>query len=141
MPRSLHDVVDEVGKPAVNAPAALRAYGGVGLGREQRMRETDAVAVELDQLGLDGGVERSVVSDGEDRRRRKRRCRGKYFTDVLRLTGDSVTDQLLQPRGYGQRQTGIQLGATLRQHAPQLERVERVASRRLMQPLQERTRK
>jgi hypothetical protein len=50
MPRALLDVAYDVGEPAMDSPAPLGADGAVGLGGEQRMREPDAVAVELGEL-------------------------------------------------------------------------------------------
>ena len=106
------------------------------------MGEAETRVVELDHSLPGGGVERlddglamPVRLDDElDRRAGERRCEEDDVARVGREPGEAAPEKLVQALGDGQRPPGGRSGARPDELAPELEREERVACRRLLNP-------
>ena len=104
------------------------------------MGETETRVVELDHSLPSGGVERLddrltvPVRRGDelDRRAGERRCEEDDVAGIGREPGEAAAEELVQALGDGQGLAGGRPGARADELAPELEREERVACRRLL---------
>ena len=101
--------------------------------REQRVREADALALQLDQFGLDPTpqarkrVRLQGCRNDLDPRLRHRCCKEERVLRLARQSGKARAQQLAQLAGHGERLARRHLGAALVQCAGELKREERVA--------------
>ncbi len=104
------------------------------------MREADPVAVDLDDAGSYRGVQVVLRPNGGHRRRRERRRRRARRADIGCEARDAIADDIGQRGRNGKRYSRPGLDLALLQHAPELERVERISSYGLVDAAQQRAR-
>jgi hypothetical protein len=104
------------------------------------MGEADAAVLDLDDAGPRREVEVVLGTDRGDRRRPQRRGRRQRPLDPGWEPPDPVANRLAERGGNRQRYPGLGLALALLQHPSELERVEGIAARRLVNPAQQRAR-
>jgi hypothetical protein len=76
LPRSCFPILEQLSEPGVNRGATERIGGSVGPGCEERVREANAIALELDHAGFEGRRQALATWDScrclGDRNRRMR---------------------------------------------------------------------
>jgi hypothetical protein len=123
----LLDVADLPGERSVDVAPLPRSCPLVTAGREQRMREAHRLTIELDHACIKGVSEgfalRRVLGDGRDRRTGQCGSFEQHVGGRLRQPVQTLVEGLTEVRGEGPFAA-----------ARELEREERVASRRLVDP-------
>ncbi len=140
MARPLLDVGDRPRERSVNRTALPDRRLLVADRCQQGMGEADARVVELDHAlpggsieGLDDGLAVPVCLDHElDRRTGERGSEEDDVARIGRKPGEAAAEELVQALGNGQGPAGGRPGARADELAPELEREERVARRRLL---------
>ncbi len=149
MPRALLGIRDDGGQATVHGPPHSRRRGG-GEGRdEQRVREGDQVAPELDHARLDRLLEIAVRplpgAGGELHHRDSRAGQRSGVQERLsrgrRKLREPGLDELAQVCRHGQRLARNRLDAGPLERPGQLEREKRVAARRLVDAQEREARK
>lgn len=139
---SLLGIVDELRDACVDPTACSGAGCLIAPGREQRMREADALVLESDHVRLDS---RPQTLGGIGLRHRPgqgqcRLCEGRGHRQRLARLGrqgfEPRADELAQVRGHGQRLTRGGGDAPPLERAGQLESEEGIPAGRLVQPAQ-----
>ena len=142
VPSARDRVAGELRQPTVDLLPLVRREALVENRREQWMREANGATLELDHVLRERRVERAPL-DAEipELGHRQPRMRGGEHERFARHAGEAGEPgghELLQPLGDGQRQCRISNRALCAQRPSELEGIERVAARRLVQPEQRR---
>jgi hypothetical protein len=147
LPGPLLRVLEQFRQTSVDVPAS-RPIGGLVDGcRQERVREPDPIQVELDDACVQGRKQPGFAADPRGclhdagPRVSMRRGRQQVFAARPRQREDAPVHELLQRLGDGQRLARGDGRSGPVQRADDLERVERVSARGLMDLGQQRTRK
>ncbi len=144
MTRAFLGVPDDRGEPAMDLLPPVLVRLGVDDRREERVREADALAVQLDQLGGNAAPQpRTRVRFQRFRNEpngwlRHRCSKEQRLRGVAREDGEPPAQKLPQLARHRKRLARPYLGAALAQRACKLESEERVAAGSLVHPLQRR---
>ena len=139
MARDLLGVADYLCKRTVDLPAAAAWRRGVHRGGEERVHELDPpVGPDADEPRLLRSGERLRVDQAEVGSRQRRRAQQRVVGS-RRQRPDAVCDQRLE--AVGNRQPRTALDVRPGEQPRDLERVQRVAGRRLRDPHERRARK
>ena len=140
MARPLLRLLDDLGDKGVECAPLGCIRVGVDDGGNERVRETHAVAVELEQAGVDRRGERGRRIHGSDtrldeghRRPRKRRCRQGDPVCLRREIGESHAEERTQGAGNGEGLSRAERDVALREAPGQLDGEVRVATGRGLQ--------
>ena len=141
MPRPVERVVHDLGDSPVDASSFVSELR-IEDGREQRVTETKRVVFAFDHVRDNGRIQRVRVDAGplEQRGRGSPECgcESERLARRRGKAGEARTQEPLERLRDGKRLCRVDLEA---QGAPELERVERIAARALVDPEQRLTRK
>ena len=109
------------------------------------MSKANAIAVQRDDLGLDGRLEHVTIAAGDRRHERDGwlgKCCGspERGASLRRQRGEPAAGELMHSRGYRQGLAGIERSPVTLERPGKLEREEGVAARALMDPPERRSR-